>query len=74
MMIEDCKQFFDFIHQRDPTIVTKWDSQFPAIEEIECPWNEGGVYCIWNQSLLASLERKYIPESNQGPYYRIDSD
>jgi hypothetical protein len=43
------------------------------IEEVHEPWQRGGGYCLWNQALLPSLERKYIPESDHGPYYRVDS-
>lgn len=73
MLPEDCKQFLDFIHKRDPVVVTLWSSELPEIEEIQQPWKRGGWYCLWNQSLLPSLTRKYIPESDHGPYYRVDS-
>ena len=73
MLEEDCKQFLDFVRTRDPVVVIYRDSTSPRIEEIQRPWKQGGGYCLWNQALLPTLERKFIPESDRGPYYRVDS-
>lgn len=73
MLAEDCKQFVDFLRRRDPIIVIRRDSTSPTIEEIHRPWEKGGGYCLWNQALLPTLEREYIPKSDRGPYYRVDS-
>jgi hypothetical protein len=73
MLAEDCKQFLDFIRDHDPVIVTLRSSSSRSIEEVLRPWEHGGTYCLWNRDFLPSLERKYIPESKYGPYYRVDS-
>jgi hypothetical protein len=58
MMEEDCKQFLEYLHGRDPVIVIARDSKTLAIEEIQQPWKQGGLYSLWNQALLPSLTRK----------------
>jgi hypothetical protein len=73
MLAEDCKHFLEFVRGRDPIIVIRRDSTSPTIEEIQRPWEQGGGYCLWNQALLPALAREYIPESDVGPYYRVDS-
>jgi hypothetical protein len=73
MLADDCKQFLRFVQERDPVIVVRRSSQLAGIEEVHEPWQRGGGYCLWNQALLPSLERKYITESDHGPYYRVDS-
>jgi hypothetical protein len=73
MLTEDCKRFVDFVRERDPVVVINWISKVPCIEEVQYPWKHGGWYCLWNQALLPTLEREYIPESKHGPYYRVDS-
>jgi hypothetical protein len=73
MLEEDCKAFLDFVQKRDPVIVTSWTSKLKELHEVACPWQQGGWYCLWNQALLISLERKLVPESDRGSYYRIDS-
>jgi hypothetical protein len=73
MLAEDCERFLEFVHNRDPVIVVLWKSKSPEIEEVQNAWERGGWYCLWNQSLLPSLTRRYIPESSHGPYYRVDS-
>jgi hypothetical protein len=73
MLTEDCKQFLDFVQKRDPVAMIQWTSESADIKEVHQPWKQGGWYCLWNQALLPVLERKYIPESDVGPYYRVDS-
>lgn len=73
MLAEDCKQFLGFIQNRDPVVVVDWISGFAGLNEIKQPWESGGWYCLWNQALVPTLERKFIPESTRGPYYRVDS-
>jgi|SRR5215472_1405717 len=73
MLAEDCKQFLGFVQKRDPVVVVDWTSEFPGLEEVREPWARGGWYCLWNQALLPSLERTFIPTSDRGPYYRINS-
>jgi hypothetical protein len=73
MLPEDCKQFLDFVHKRDPVVVTDWRSTSPEIMERQNPWEASGWYCLWNQTLLPKLEREFVPKSDRGPYYRTDS-
>lgn len=72
MLLEDCKRFLEFVHGRDPVVVISWKSKSPELEEVHQPWLRGGWYCLWNQSLLPSLTRKFISASDHGPYYRVD--
>jgi len=73
MLEEDCKIFLELVQKRDPVIVIDRDATSREIEAILKPWDHAGLYCIWNQALLPSIERKFIPESNHGPYYHVDS-
>jgi len=73
MMAQDCKQFLTFIRERNPVIVIPWTSKTWEIEQVQHPCEQAGWYCLWNQVLLPSLACKYISESDQGPYYRVDS-
>ena len=72
MLADDCRTFLSFVQQRDPVVVIDRDAESSQIDEVLCPWLRGGSYCLWNQSLLPSLEREFIPQSNLGPYYRVD--
>ena len=74
MLSEDCKQLIDFVQKRDPVIVVLRDGQSSEVAEVQCAWQTGGTYCLWNQALLPSLRREFIPQSNAGPYYRVDDD
>jgi len=73
LFAQDCKQLLHFIQERDPVVVTDWTSQSMEIAEVQHPCEKGGWYCLWNQALLPSLQRKFIPESKRGAYYRVDS-
>lgn len=73
MLEEDCRIFVDFVQQRDPVIVIRWSTTSPEVRAIRSPWQKAGWYCLWNQSVFASLKREFIAESKRGPYYRVDS-
>ncbi|HET9182934.1 MAG TPA: hypothetical protein VFP59_12430 [Candidatus Angelobacter sp.] len=73
MLGSDCKEFVQFIQNRDPVIVIQWISESQEIEETKDACAKGGWYCLWNQQILLSLKRTYIRESDRGPYYRVDS-
>jgi hypothetical protein len=73
MLEEDCKALLGRVQDRDPVIVIDWTSSSRDIDAIRRPWQQGGWYCMWNHALLATIERKFIPDSNHGPYYRVDS-
>ena len=49
-----------------------YTSLSPELREIRAPCAKGNRVCLWNQSLLTSFQYKYIPESNDGPYYRTN--
>lgn len=69
MLPEDCRRFVLFLRERDPMIVTEWYSaESPKIQEIGCPWERGGHFCLWNQAILPNLERQA-----SGKYFNIDS-
>jgi hypothetical protein len=73
MLPEDCKEFFNLLRERDPVIAVERDSVSPDIIEVTDPCRGGQTVVLWNQTLLPSLEREYIPQSNRGPYYRVSS-
>ncbi len=72
MLPQDCEEFLDFVHNRDPVFVVARDSDSPKIVQIARPCFFGETLCLWNQALLPRLKREYIAESTQGPYYRVD--
>src|SRR5690348_1172853 len=69
MLLGDCREFVRFVQQRDPVIFVRRDSDLPEIEEVKAPCEHGGLYCLWNQAILPSLQRTLVAESNAGPYY-----
>jgi hypothetical protein len=75
MLEDDCKKLLEFVHQRDPVIVLDRDFKSEAIQEVQRPWERGDTYCLWNQSILPTLQRKFVrvqPDAGAS-YYRIDS-
>ena len=75
MLQEDCTQFMEFVHQRDPVVVFDRDSRTKDIEEVREPWEQGATYCLWNQALLPTLQRKLISiEPKSASYYGLDHD
>ena len=49
-------------------IVTEWhSSELAEIQEVSCPWERGGHYCLWNHAILPALTRKAT-----GKYFNID--
>jgi len=77
MLPEDRMSFFDFVQQRDPVVVTDFTDSVSGVVQPADLGNRDTKsrewLCLWNRTLLPSLRREYIPESNVGPYYRIDS-
>lgn len=73
MLGEDCRKFLEFVHQRDPVIVVDRSSKSGAIEEVERPWERGETYCLWNQTVLPALQRRFVrAEPDTASYYGID--
>ncbi len=73
MLPADCSTFVGFLCDRDPVVIAEKDSGIPEIKPSTAPCNAGQVLSVMNQNITPSLQRKHIPESNRGPYYRIDS-
>jgi len=71
MLVEDCEAFVSFLQERDPVIVVPYTSEFAELKEVPSPCRIGDFFGIWNRSLLPSLQYDFIPNSKQGPYYRI---
>lgn len=68
MLPEDCRNFVHSLRERDPVVVTRWHSADSAEpEEVLRPWDEGAVYCLWNQAILPTLRRNAT-----GRYFNVD--
>jgi hypothetical protein len=68
MLPEDCRRFVFFLQERDPVIVAeRHSSELAEIQEVSCPWERGGHYCLWNQAILPALRRKAT-----GKYFNVD--
>jgi hypothetical protein len=73
MLQQDCQGFLDFVRERDPVIVLDRSSRSSTIQAVERPWERGGTYCLWNQAVLPSLERKFIRvDPDTKSYFGID--
>jgi|ERR1700690_50281 len=74
MLESDCREFLEFVHQRDPVIVLDRSSTSQAIEEAQQPWGRGETYWLWNQAILPDLKRRFVRvEPESASYYAIDS-
>lgn len=69
---DDCRQLLGFLCERDPVVILPRDSSKNELIEVPHPCKVGGLYCLWNQALLPELKRKYVPESDRGPYFTVD--
>jgi hypothetical protein len=68
MLPDDCRQFVQFLQERDPVVVTDVHSSESAeIHDVIRPWERRGIYCLWNQAILPNLKR-----SETGKYFNID--
>ncbi len=72
MLPDDCKALLEFVQDRDPVVIAKWDSDVAAIEPASEPCKYTGAMCLWNRSIVSALKREFIPDSKYGPYYRVD--
>jgi hypothetical protein len=68
---EDIKALLEFVHERDPVIVTLRSSNSPEIKTVADPSCETATMTLWNQSLLSVLERKHIVYPGR-EYYGIE--
>jgi hypothetical protein len=75
MLEDDCKALLESVQNRDPVIVIDRDSSSREIKAILRPWERRGLYCMWNQALLPTINRKeFTRESNRGSYYYVDNN
>jgi hypothetical protein len=73
MLPEDREVFLHFVRSRDPVVIVELISDGPGLKPVEAFDTEHSQsVCLWNQSLLPSLTRKYIARADRGPYYRVD--
>lgn len=76
MLAEDRAAFLSFVQKRDSVVITDFTGNsadvLPA-DLASARAKDREWLCLWNMNLLQTLKREYIPESNIGPYYRIDS-
>ena len=76
MLPEDCLAFISFVQQRDPVVLAEFTSDGAEIEPLDLKAlgaNPRRWLCLWHTAVLPSMKRNYVPESNIGPYYRVDS-
>jgi hypothetical protein len=76
MLPDDRTAFLRFVQQRDPVILTDFTADCDDVQPVdlgERSTKGRDWLCLWNKALLPFLKRKYVPESNRGPYYRMDS-
>ncbi|MGH9495596.1 MAG: hypothetical protein ACRD3B_11405 [Candidatus Sulfotelmatobacter sp.] len=73
MLAEDCREFLQFVHQRDPVLVIEKISKTEIIQEVEQPWERGEHYYLWNQAVLPTLTRELVQlEQDASSVYGID--
>lgn len=68
----DLRMFLDFVHERDPVIVTLRDSDSCEVLPVDNPSSESQVLTLWNQAITDSLARKRIVIPGRS-YYSFDS-
>jgi len=76
MLAEDRAAFLNFVQERDSVVITDFTGTSADVVPVDLASDritEREWLCLWNMKLLPTLSRDYIPESNVGPYYRIDS-
>jgi hypothetical protein len=75
MLPEDRINFLGFVQQRDRVVITDFTSDTADVQPIDLdkPQRHRDWLCLWNLDLLPSLERRHVPVSDVGPYYRVDS-
>lgn len=74
MLAEDCREFVEFVRERDPVFVTERRSDANVIQDVKRPWERGETYCLWNQAILPLLQRNFV-QVNPGEgssYYGIN--
>jgi hypothetical protein len=70
----DCRRFLAAIPDREQVTVVSRDERSAAVEPFEEPCTTLDTLVLWNRRWLRSVERRAIPESPRGRYYRIPYD
>jgi len=68
---QDAIEFLDFVKNKDTVVCIARDSETEAITGCDLDSGEH-LFCLWNQSILPSISRKYVTRAER-PYYTIDS-
>ena len=68
---DDLVEFLELACRRDPVIVTLRDSDQQQIEPLPNPATETRVMTLWNQQLVATLQRELVRRPPSSDYYRI---
>lgn len=73
MLPEDRDAFLEFVQRREPVIVTERSGRSAQIQPVKhLDPKRIHFLCLWHRGFLPELKREFIPESDEGPYYRID--
>jgi hypothetical protein len=74
MLPNDVELFLSYVCREAPVAVVHRDSDSPSMTPLSgLELKESGTLCFWNKNLVPSLKREFIPESDEGPYYRLDT-
>jgi len=71
MLEEDCGRLIESVRRRDPVVVVDKNGDSAFVAPTAAPCRPGQVLCLWNRRLLSALQRTYIPQSSDGPYFRV---
>jgi hypothetical protein len=72
MLPEDTEQFMKHVQASAPVVVTEFNSEIPDVRRHQMDAAKKEMLCLWNQALLPHMERKFVPESERGSYYRVE--
>jgi len=74
MLEEDCKNFLDFVQQRDPVFVIKMHPASPNVECLTDTSEKPDLYCLWNQAICPVLVPKKFERKGGAFSYHINVD
>ena len=71
---EDRQLFLDYVCREAAVVIFQRDSDSPKVSPLsDLQSEESRTLCLWNKKFLSSLQREFIPDSDEGPYYRLDT-
>ena len=73
MFPEDCKSLLEFARGRDRIVPVLRSTSVEEIQPVSNACEATEALSLWNRSLISHLTRKYIPDAENGPYFRVDS-